>query len=368
MAAPLSDRHRKWFGWFSLLARFASVQMVIHVLGFLSGILIVRHLSKLDYAWFTIANTFVATLGMLADSGVSAALSSVGGKIWQDNARFGSLIRTALGLRNRLAVATVIVVTPLFVWLLAKNQAPVATVGVLVVAALAGFSLQLTAGVLGVVISLRQEIRRMQRLGLVAAVLRFALVASVCRVFFDARVAVMIGVCGPALHAWFLRRWVKTSVEWDAPESPAYRDRVLAVVKQQAPLTIFYCLQGQIIVWLISVFGSEERVAEIGALGRFAMIFTVASSVMNGIVVPRFSEASTLRSRPDILASCASFFSAAAWNRGGMAWATTPVLSQPNAPDWGTIAGCWRFTIGTCTRPSQWNIPPSCDYLPRCLG
>ena len=45
-----SHRHRKWLRWFSLIARFASAQLVIQVLGFLSGILIVRYLSKPDYA------------------------------------------------------------------------------------------------------------------------------------------------------------------------------------------------------------------------------------------------------------------------------------------------------------------------------
>ena len=285
----LSHRHRKWLGWFRLLAGFGSVQMVIQVLGFLSGILIVRHLSKPDYAWFTIANSLVSTLGMIADSGVSAAVSSVGGTIWQDNARFGSLIRTALTLRRKFAILTVIVVTPIFIWLLVKNQAPGWTVAVVVSAALMGFSLQLTAGILGIVVSLRQEIRRMQSLGLAAAVLRLALVASACLVFFDARVAVIIGLCGPGLSTWFLRQWVKTSVDWNAQERSDYRSRILAVVKKQAPLTIFFCLQGQIIVWLISIFGSKERVAEIGALGRFAMIFVVLSSVMNSIVVPRFA-------------------------------------------------------------------------------
>ena len=284
-----SHRHRKWLRWFSLIARFASAQLVIQVLGFLSGILIVRYLSKPDYAWFTIANTFASTLGALADSGVSGALTSVGGEVWQDNARFGSLIRTALPLRRKLASLSVLVVTPIFIWLLLKNQAPAATIAVVVPAALAGFLMQLTAGVLGIVISLRQEIRRMQLLGLAAAALRLALLAPACLIFIDVRVAVITGAIVAAVQVWILRRWVKPSIEWNAPESADYRARILVIVKKQAPLTIFFCLQGQIIVWLISIFGSEERVAEIGALGRFAMLFTLISSVVNGIIVPRFA-------------------------------------------------------------------------------
>ena len=289
MTAALSERHRKWFRWFSILARFASAQLVIQVLGFASGILIVRHLSKPEYAWFTIANTLVATMSMLADSGVSGALSAIGGEVWQDNARFGSLIRTALTLRRKMAVVSITVVAPIFIWMLVKNKAPAATIAVLLPAALAGFLLQLTAAVLGVVISLRQEIRRMQLLGLAAALLRLALLAPACLIFLDSRVAVIVGTIAVALQVWLLRGWVRRSVQWNAPESPDYRRRILAIVKKQAPLTIFHCVQGQIIVLLISIFGSEERVAEIGALGRFAILFTLISSVVNGIVVPRFA-------------------------------------------------------------------------------
>lgn len=286
---PLAHRHGQWLRWLRLLAGFTSAQLVIQLLGFLSGILIVRYLSKPDYAWFTIANTLVATMGMLADSGISGALSAVGGTVWQDDARFGSLIRTALTLRRRLAFVAVLVVTPVFVWMLVKNHAPAATIAVVVPAALLALTLQLTAGVLGVVISLRQEIRRMQFMGLAAALLRLSLLAPACLIFLDVRVAVIIGTVGMALQVWLLRRWVSKSVAWHAPESADYRAQILTIVKRQAPLTIFYCLQSQIIIWLISIFGNAQRVAEIGALGRFAMIFTLVSSVMNGIVVPRFA-------------------------------------------------------------------------------
>ena len=300
MTGELSHRHRKWLGWFSILARFTSAQMVIQVLGFASGILIVRHLSKPDYAWFTIANSLAATMNMLADVGVSGALSAVGGEVWQDNARFGSLIRTALTLRRKFAIASIAVVTPVFIWMLMKNQAPAATTAVLVPVALVGFLLQLTAGVLGVVISLRQEIRRMQLLGLAAALLRLAFIAPACLIFIDARIAMIAGVAAAALQVWILRRWVRASVVWDAPESSEYRSRILSIVKRQAPITIFHCVQGQIIVLLISIFGSEDRVAEIGALGRFAILFTLISSVINGIIVPRFArcqDRSVLRRR-----------------------------------------------------------------------
>lgn len=285
----LFEGQQKWLARLRLLASFGSVQIVIQVLGFLNGILIVRYLSKPDYAWFTIATALVSTLGMLADCGVSGALSAIGGRVWQDNVRFGSLIRTALTLRRALALWSVLIVTPLFLWLLVKNQAPAEVIAVLLPAAMVGFLLQLSATVLSVVLLLRQEIRQIQSLGFLTAVFRFALIGSACLVFIDARVATIAGTIAIALNAWLVRKWAYASVDSSAPIDAEYRTEILSVVKRQAPLTIFYCLHGQISVWLISIFGGALRVAEIGALGRFAAIFTVVTSVMSGVVVPRFA-------------------------------------------------------------------------------
>ncbi len=300
MSDALSHRHQKWLGWFSLLAGFASAQLVIQVLGFLTGILVVRYLSKPDYAWYIIANTLVATMSMLADSGVSAALSFIGGRLWQDNVRFGSLIRTALVLRRTFAWGSIAMVTPFFVWMLMKNQAPAGVIAVLLPAALAGFLLQLTASVLGVVISLRQEIGRMQGIALAVAFLRIALIGIAALVFMDARIAVIGGTLATGLQMWLVRKWTRAAVDRTAPVSTEYRAEILSVVRRMAPLTIFYCLQSQVGVWLISFFGNAQRVADIGALGRFAAVFTLISSVTNGIVVPRFArcqDPTTLRRR-----------------------------------------------------------------------
>jgi O-antigen/teichoic acid export membrane protein len=289
MTAALSNRHRKWLGWLNLLARFASVQLVIQVLGFLSGILIVRHLSKPDYAWFTIANTFVATLGMLADCGVLGACSAVGGTIWQDKVKFSSLILTALSFRRKLAIAAVLILTGPFIWMLAKKDAPVAVIAVVVPVALLGFFLQMTVNLLSSGMWYRQQLRRLQLLGLAPAIFRTALIALACLLVLDARVAITIGTVSFVLQVLLLYRWERDSLDWRAPYSPEYAGRIRTILKKQAPLTIFHCVQGQLVVWLISIFGGKDQVAEIGALGRFAIIFTVVSPVINNVILPRFA-------------------------------------------------------------------------------
>ena len=123
MIAALSQRHRKWLGWLRLLAGFVSVQVVIQLFGFLSGILLVQCLIKEQYAYFTIGNSMLAMMNMLADNGISSALSSIGGRICEDAHRFGSLVNTALRLRRFFASAAVLLVSPVLVFMLVNYRA-----------------------------------------------------------------------------------------------------------------------------------------------------------------------------------------------------------------------------------------------------
>src|SRR6266481_8583878 len=116
-----------------VVGNFAIVQAVVQVVGFFSGILLIRCLDQREYAYFTIANTMQGTLNVLADIGISIGLVSIGGRVWQDRNRLGQLINTALGLRRKLGFLAVIVVVPILYYLLVKNGASTSYTALLIV-------------------------------------------------------------------------------------------------------------------------------------------------------------------------------------------------------------------------------------------
>src|SRR3982751_1184885 len=109
-AAGFAPVMRRAFYHARIIGNLAIVQAVVQVLGFLSGILIIRSLSQQEYAYFTIANTMQGTLNLLADIGISAGVISIGGRVWQGPRRFGQLINTGLHLRKQLAFVACITV------------------------------------------------------------------------------------------------------------------------------------------------------------------------------------------------------------------------------------------------------------------
>jgi len=272
-----------------ILSRFISAQLLVQVLGLVSGILLVRTLDQQQYAYFTIANTMQGTMNVLADSGISCGLISIGGKIWQDRYRFGQLINTAMQLRRYLTAIAIVVIAPILLWMLISNGASITYAVFITVVVLVGTHFQLTTSVLGVVPRLHLQINKVQNLALIFAISRLILLSINYFVFLNAAVAIFTASIAFGLQYFFIHRWVANSFEKEVPVHNEYQSSLLKIVRYQAPNTIFFCVQGQLTVWLISIFGNTQNIAEVGALGRLGVMFSIIGAVMNGIVLPSFA-------------------------------------------------------------------------------
>jgi len=307
MPAKLSARHRGAFEWIKCFASYSAVQAIAQAVGFISGILIVRNLSQAEYACFVIVNTIVPALTLLSDNGVTGSLSAIGGKFWRDDRKMNVLVTTAMGLRTKLILISAACIIPFLVWMLLRNHASTMTTVALSFLTLIGAYFQLNIGVLSVFMNLRQQISKMQGAVLMSAVPRLAILVIFAAVgFLNAPLAIAAGTAALLGQFIMVRRWVAPHLCERVEPSSEYQKEILAIVKRQAPLTIFFCIQGQLTIWLISVFGSARHVAEVGALGRIGAIFTILASTTSAIIVPRFSREQNpdkLRSRYALILS-----------------------------------------------------------------
>lgn len=271
------------------VANFFGVQVIVQIVTMLSGLLLLRVMSKSEYAFYTIANTMQITIGILSDSGISAALSAIGGLVWQDKRRFGELIQTALEFRRRFGVAVFFIIGPLMWWLLYSNGAGIFYSSLLSIIVLSSSSLSLIHGVLVVVPRLNSRFKQIQNAELMLATLRLSLVGLASFLFLDAAVAVTIYMVTLAIQNFLYRRWAKVDADLSAPTNVQDRKKIWEMVRFQAPNSIFACLQGQIFVVLIGFFGNTTDVANVGALFRLTVIFTIVHSMMTNMVLPRFA-------------------------------------------------------------------------------
>jgi hypothetical protein len=282
----LSPKNRYWF---QTISKFLSIQVLCQALGIASGIAIVQFLNKEQYSYFTIANNAQATLNLLSDIGISTGLLSIGGKIWQERDLFGRLIATALQTRFYFASRVAIVVLPIVAWLLVKNGASIVYTALLLVAVLLVFKFQLTNTVFKLVLQLHTKIDRLQQIDLISAFTKLAIIYFSSLIFLNAAVAVVGSSISVGLANVFLKRSVTNIVDIKSPTHPEYRTEIVGLAKYQAPNAIFNCFQGQIQVWLITFFGNTETIAEVGALGRLAVILAIFNSLLTHILLPNFA-------------------------------------------------------------------------------
>lgn len=273
-----------------IVGNFAIVQGLVQFIGFLSGILLVRTLTQHEYAYFTIANTMQGTINLLADIGISVGLISIGGRVWQDRQRFGQLINTALHFRKQLGALAMLAVTPVMYSMLVKNGASITYTVILTGLVLLCLAIQFAVGVLSVVPRLRSDVGKIQVIDLTGVIVRLLLIGALYFIFLNAGVAVVVSTIVLLLQYFILRKYVGTVVNLQAPENADDRKEIVRLTKHLAPNAVFYCLQGQITIFLISFFAHRaSAVAEVGALGRLAMVFTVLTNLLTNIFVPAFA-------------------------------------------------------------------------------
>ena len=280
--------------WFKLLTKFLSVELVLQSLGFAVGILIIRTLSKQEYAYFIIANSMQATINVLCNSGITIGLTSIGGKVWQDKYRFGQIINTSIRLRNYLAIPAATLITPILLWMLISNGSPVIYAVLITLAILVELYFYLYISVFQISLNLQSLFNKVQQQNLIVGFTRLILIGISYTNVLNAAIAVWISTIASGLNYWLLKKSTQKLFDPQAPPNQEYTEELTKIFKYRFPGTLFFAIKGQISVWIITVFGSNENIAEVGALSRLEVLFSIFLSVVQNMIVPSLSRCQSI--------------------------------------------------------------------------
>lgn len=277
------------------LGGFASTQVVVQVIGFVSGIALVHWMDQSQYGHYTLAISMVGLGNVLLDLGLSTAVLSKGGGFHAEPRRLGSLLGDAYAFQLRMVGAGVLVLSPLFGAMFLKQGIDAREVIVLTVLVLCCSAFNVHNAVALSWVRLRGDLSTQQRLEIGINLGKLLLVMLAALLFLDAQVAVLVNVVAAAAMSWMLRRYLALHLEGRIAATREHFPALKEFVSRQAPNSLYYCFMGQIAIWLVGFFGNAERVAEVGALGRLAALFTVIGAVMAALVQPFFARASVRR-------------------------------------------------------------------------
>ena len=283
--------------WGKLVTITGSSQMIVQATGALSGLLIIRFLPIEEYALYTIANTMLGTMTMLSDSGIANGVMAEGGKVWKDRTRLGKVLQTGLNLRRKFGLVSLLVAIPILVYLLRDHGAGWLTVVLITLGLIPAFYANLSDAMLAVAPRLHQDIKPLQGNFLQVSFGRLILNGLFVFIFPFTFIALFANSI-PRLYGNFrLRKIASKFLDIDEKPDKEIRKEIIVSVKRTMPIVIYYCISGQLAIWLISFFGTTTSISKLGAMGRLAMVFSVVISLFSTLIVPRFSRMKESRSK-----------------------------------------------------------------------
>lgn len=284
-----SPGYTKTLQWGKLITITGSAQVVVQAIGLMCGILIVRLLSTQEYAYYTLANTMLGTITVLADGGVTTGVMAYGGKAYNDRKELGRVLGAGFDLRKRLAIGSLLVAIPILLFLLIHHGANWLTAILIVIALIPAFTTALYGNLLEVIPKLTQYIIPLQKIQVGTACGRLILL-SVSLFAFPWTFIALLAAGLPQVWANIqLKRISLIYTDYSRKVDVVIRKGILGIVKRMLPNSIFYCFFGQITIWLLSIFGSTVDVAQIGAIGRITMLINIFYMLTYTLIVPRFA-------------------------------------------------------------------------------
>ncbi|WP_044633296.1 MATE family efflux transporter [Neotamlana sedimentorum] len=275
--------------WFMLLGTTGLAQALVQGLGLISGILVIRVLPTEEYALYTLANTMLGSMVLLANGGISKGVMAQGSKVWKDKEKLGEVMVTGFDLRKKFIVASLIVGVPILAFLLLKNNASILVTILIIIALIPAFISSLSNSLIVIVPQLHQDIIPLQKNQIGVNLGRLLMLGVLIFFFPLAFVAVFSAGIPQIIGNLRLRKIVSMHVNLNHSPSKEISKKILKTVKRIFPEAVYYSFSSQITIWLLSIFGTTTSIAQIGALNRIAVLLTLITMVFNIVIAPRFA-------------------------------------------------------------------------------
>ena len=284
-----NPKYAKALEWSKVLAMTGFSQMIIQALALIGGIIVIRLLPTNEYALYTLANAMLGTISILADGGISNSVLAQGGKVWQDKKALGTVLVTGIDLRRKFALVSLSISLPILIYLLLKHGASVVTACLIAASLVPAFYAALTDALYEVPVKLNQDIKSLQKNQVLANCGRFLMLA-VSLFFLPFTFMAMLANGIPRIWANYKLRKITTKfADLSQSVDTEVRGNIVSMVKRTLPGSIYYCISGQISIWIISFYGNTSGIAEVGALGRLTAGLALITTVVTTVVVPRFA-------------------------------------------------------------------------------
>lgn len=328
--------------WLPLLSKFLGGQALLQAINMVTALLLLRLLSVGEYALFTLANSYIAFCSLCANNNLSNALTAFGARRIDDKLALGRLFSSTVYLgkwSTSFVSIFVLVVSP---YTLKGHGLTVEELGFFIVLVVVISQNQVMSSFRTAILNIFHDVNGVIQSGFTGAVIKLGFVYLLCSKWSYALVAIFVYF----FTGMIVNRLLKRRCGFYIDEGYARDDADVKLQKQyiypMLPAVIYFAFQGQVSVFLISLFGGVQSLAEVGALGRFGQIFGLFGMLNGFFFLPKFaqfdSRSQFIQVGRDITLILAVAF--------GLLWLTALLL-----PDW------WLLLLGKNYASLQAEVP-----------
>ncbi len=274
-----------------LVASYASLNILGRVVQMIAAFLVVRTLAKTEYAWYSLANNLVGALGMFTVTGIGTGLMPAAGEVAHDRLKLGSVLASAARFRTLLLLVGSLAGIPVFVYLLLHSECSVLKTSALVTAALVSVLLSIASQMFATPLSLARRYNIPQWENIMNSSLRLLFIAGLVFAGMADSVTVMIVTVLaplPTVFGWLLPK-AREHAAFEQHADPVATQRLKKHFLVGLPTSLTYLFEAQIAAVIVGFVGGIDKVADLGAISRIALILQVPIAVASGVLLPRMS-------------------------------------------------------------------------------
>jgi O-antigen/teichoic acid export membrane protein len=295
MAIALPNRERTLY-WIRLIQSFGLWQIASQAVQLLTGFFLIRWMTIEAYAQYGLALGFQNALGLLVDLGFSTSIVALVGDRIDDPAIVTRYVLSARVLRRSLLLIIAPVAVGIFLVLAQAHHWPISTSLILLLPIIVFLLAQGDVSCYASPLLMHHEIRRFYKPALILNGLKLFLSwLTHCFMGLGAVIICSLNAAAHTATAYWYRASATRYLDVETHANATARAEILRYVAPLAPAMLFYAVQGQIQIFLISAFGKTHSIAEVAALARLGQIFMFFAIFSRSILAPHIAKIGTER-------------------------------------------------------------------------
>jgi len=257
------------------------------------------------------AFAFQTSAHILVEFGFSGTIVALVGDKIHDKQRLGSLVKAGQYYRRKLYTGISIACVIIFPLLTYRQEWPLLTSLLLLTSILTNLFFTGWTSYYTPPLRMHQKIKELYALQIKSGVLRLSVLYLLNIIsVLNSWIAAMVGSIHTFVTGYLTRKAGRDYIDHSVLSDQETRREMLNLIRPITPIILFTAFQGQILVFLSSVFGETEGIAEIGVLSRIGqmyMVFSMAGGVLIAPYIARLPQEKLFKTYCSVIGGCILF-------------------------------------------------------------